>query len=133
MKMIDKEDAIDETQIEAYLDRYEAFVDKVWMGRKAKDPDNEWEVKYLALRDLFIMTVGLGGETGELLEKIKKHVRDDTVDVEALKKECGDILYYLTKIGQQYGFGILDMVETNVSKLEGRIERGTMKGSGDNR
>ena len=47
--------------------------------------------------------LGLGGETGEVLEHLKKIQRDNNGEVsperrEALSKELGDVLWYLAKL-----------------------------------
>lgn len=85
------------------------------------------------LRSLFIMCTGLSGETGEVLEKIKKHVRDGTLDKDALKKELGDVFFYLCRICREYGFQPSEVLTACREKLDSRRARGTMRGSGDNR
>lgn len=103
---------------------YDKFVKDTWVGNKLGADD---------LRDLFICTTGLAGEAGEVSEKLKKFVRDDTLDVDNLVKELGDVLYYLVTIGHRFGFSLEDIQNANVDKLVGRMQRGTMRGSGDNR
>ena len=51
---------------------YERFVEDVWLGDETTS-DNEWEIKYKNLRNLYIMTAGFGGESGEVLEKLKNY------------------------------------------------------------
>jgi len=79
------------------------------------------------------MTAGMGGETGELLEKIKKSVRDGGITPAEIKKELGDVIYYWVRIAKFYGFTANSIIEDNVSKLESRFARGVIRGSGDNR
>jgi NTP pyrophosphatase (non-canonical NTP hydrolase) len=104
---------------------YEKFVESTWLGRE-KAEDRE-------LSDLFIMSTGLGGEAGEVLENLKKYVRDGTLDVVKLKKELGDVLYYLTTIGRTFGFSLEEIMQANIDKLTNRLAKGTMRGSGDDR
>ena len=103
---------------------YEEFVRDSWFGA-AKAEDQH-------LVDLFICSTGLGGETGEVLEKLKKFVRDGTTPT-GLKEELGDVLYYLTTIGRTFGISLEDIMQGNKNKLEARITKGTLRGSGDTR
>lgn len=70
--------------------------------------------------DLFIATCGLAGETGEVVEHLKKFVRDGKLDREALKLELGDVLFYLTRLSQWAGFSLKEVAEANIAKLEAR-------------
>lgn len=87
-----------------------------WVRAKwTTSPDRE-----LTLRDDFIMSVGLGGETGEVLEILKKGVRDGKMDTIHLTEELGDVLYYLTMIASRHNILLSTVMEVNVSKLNKR-------------
>lgn len=80
----------------------------------------------------------LGGECGELQEKLFKILRDDggkTSDEkrEAVKKELGDILWYVAQLATEFGLTLSDVAQANIEKLESRQTRGVLGGSGDNR
>lgn len=84
--------------------------------------------------------LGLGGEAGEIQEKVKKRLRGDNSDEQSnaqfrqeLLKELGDPLWYITSLADDLGFTLQDVVDANVHKLTSRKERGVLKGSGDNR
>ena len=77
-------------------------------------------------------TLGLCGESGEVAEKVKKHLRDGT-SLDELKKELGDVLWYLASIASDLNISLNDIALTNVEKLQSRMERGKISGSGDNR
>lgn len=77
--------------------------------------------------------LGLAGETGEVAEKIKKSIRDGNLDVEGLKKELGDVLWYIAAIANDMGFDLSEIAQMNLDKLESRKNRGVLGGSGDNR
>jgi NTP pyrophosphatase (non-canonical NTP hydrolase) len=99
---------------------YDAFVRDNWSRRKAGGGN-----KPKPSRDLYIMATGLAGETGEVLELLKKHVRDGEIDTHALLLELGDVLHYLTRIAAQYGLSLPQVMDANVVKLEQRArERG---------
>lgn len=83
-------------------------------------------------------TLGLAGEAGEVAEKIKKVIRDDGGEVSGekkreIKKELGDVLWYVAQIASELGLSLEDIAETNLEKLFSRKERGTLHGSGDSR
>ena len=77
--------------------------------------------------------LGLAGEAGEVAEKVKKHIRDGVLNVEDLKKELGDVLWYLAAITSDLGLSLDDVAESNLQKLRSRQARGVIGGSGDNR
>ena len=82
--------------------------------------------------------LGLGGESGEVLEKMKKIIRDENSKVseekkQELKKELGDVLWYLAAISTELGLDLEDVIQVNLKKLASRKERNLIQGSGDNR
>ena len=84
--------------------------------------------------------LGLAGETGEVLEIIKKMIRDkggvfETTqeDREKLKKELGDVLWYLSAIARYNDIKLEDIAKTNLEKLASRQRRDKIHGSGDDR
>ena len=83
-------------------------------------------------------TLGLVGESGEVAEKIKKILRDKngTFDYEsklALKKELGDVLWYLSNLSNELNFSLNDIAKENLEKLNLRLSKGRISGSGDDR
>lgn len=83
-------------------------------------------------------TLGLSGEAGEVAEKIKKVIRDkggviDDVTRDDIKKELGDVLWYVTQISAELGISLDDVAESNIKKLYDRMDRGVLGGNGDNR
>lgn len=103
---------------------YERFVAQQWSHRRNPAGKVGAEFDAAALRQLFIMTTGLSGEAGEVVELLKKHVRDGKLDVDALALELGDVLYYLTRIGQEFGLSLADIQERNQLKLIARRHGG---------
>jgi len=83
-------------------------------------------------------TLGLCGESGEVAEKIKKIIRDNGGVVtdekkQEIKKELGDIMWYLAQLCTEFGLNMDDVAAGNLEKLFSRMERGAIHGSGDNR
>lgn len=82
--------------------------------------------------------LGLNGEAGEIADKIKKlyRDRDGKVDDEFrddMKKELGDVLWYVARIADDFGLTLQDVADGNVQKLSSRKDRGVLHGDGDNR
>ncbi len=91
-----------------------------------------------SFKGLQYAVLGLCGESGEVAEKLKKIMRDkdDVIsddDRESLKKELGDILWYIGAVASELGISFSDLAETNVEKVLGRKARNVLGGSGDNR
>ena len=78
-------------------------------------------------------TLGLVGEAGEVAEKIKKGIRDGKYDIEGLKKELGDVLFYVAALSTWIEEDLSEVAEANVTKLLDRKVRGVIGGNGDNR
>ncbi len=77
--------------------------------------------------------LGLCGEAGECAEKIKKLARDGSINAGDIKKELGDVLWYLSQLAADYHFTLEQVAQSNLAKLADRAARGVLSGSGDNR
>ncbi|MBQ9019821.1 nucleoside triphosphate pyrophosphohydrolase family protein [Candidatus Saccharibacteria bacterium] len=82
--------------------------------------------------------LGLPGEAGEVADKFKKIIRDDSSEItpenkQEIKKELGDTLWYIATIAHYLDLPLSEIAESNISKLESRQLRGKLHGSGDNR
>jgi NTP pyrophosphatase (non-canonical NTP hydrolase) len=82
--------------------------------------------------------LGLAGETGEVIEKLKKVMRNDNMVLtdefrENIKKELGDVLWYLAQVTTEMGLKLDDVATTNIDKLQSRLARGVIKSEGDDR
>ena len=78
-------------------------------------------------------TLGLVGEAGEVAEKVKKFFRDNKLDEEAIQKELGDVIFYWYALHGALQLDPEVTINKNREKLSSRKERGTLRGSGDNR
>lgn len=89
------------------------------------------------LQALVYCTLAMGGETGELQNKVKKLMRGDkelTPEVrQDLLNELGDVLWYVAMTAYELGCPLEMVANMNLDKLHGRLDRGTLKGDGDNR
>ena len=96
---------------------------------------------------LIYPALGLAGEAGEVVEKVKKLVRDDempldegfnTSEIDAEKRmaiayELGDVMFYVAMIADDIDYTLGEIAEMNLHKLADRKNRGHLRGSGDNR
>ena len=89
-------------------------------------------------KNIYYPALGLGGEIGEVLEKIKKILRDENEKVskekkQELTKEMGDVLWYLSALATEFNINLNKIAEENILKLSSRKDREQIHGSGDNR
>lgn len=75
-------------------------------------------------KNLPTILLGLGGETGEVLEIFKKSIRSnqklDAEKIENLKLELGDVLWHIHAIAVFYSIPIEEIEQANISKLKSR-------------
>lgn len=88
--------------------------------------------------ELIHRVLGLIGEAGEVAEKMKKVYRDQegelrSDNIEDLKKEIGDILWYVATLADFFDISLEEIGQINIDKLASRQKRGKIQGSGDNR
>ena len=71
--------------------------------------------------EALIFGLGLAGESGEVCDIIKKEKgHNKPLDVEHLKEELGDVLWYVANLCSVYDIRIQDVIDTNVAKLQKR-------------
>lgn len=93
-------------------------------------------------RNFVYPALGLAGETGEVIEKIKKLIRNDEVtsaaDVtvekrEEIAKELGDTIWYMAQLATELNIDLDQVADKNVEKILSRKKRGMLHSEGDNR
>ena len=99
---------------------------------------NKYAVYPVVGKKFVYPVLGLVGETGEVAEKIKKILRDNAGEIDEeqkneIKKELGDVLWYLSQLAADLEISLGDVASYNIEKIKSRRERGAIKGSGDNR
>ena len=78
--------------------------------------------------------LGLVGETGEVVDDIKKRVfHGRNIPMEHTAEELGDVLWYIATLAHDIGFTLEEIGQMNYEKLHSRQQRGMLGGSGDNR
>lgn len=94
--------------------------------------------------NLLYPALGLAGESGEVVDKIKKMWRNKLVtssrdadftkeDLLGLVKEIGDVMWYVAALCEELGVPMEHVAAVNIEKLNDRKARGVIKSEGDNR
>ncbi len=83
-------------------------------------------------------TLGLTGEAGEIANKVKKILRDNSGELQEnvrqdLISELGDVLWYIAALATDLNIELSEVANKNIEKLNNRKNRGKIGGSGDNR
>lgn len=69
--------------------------------------------------------LGLGGEAGEVVELVKKHrYHGHPLDAAELRKELGDVLWYVAELCAAAGLSMGDVAARNIDKLRTRYPEG---------
>lgn len=95
--------------------------------------------KFAIYKDRIIYpTLGLASEAGEVCGKVKKILRDSQgyfspEDKIQLQSELGDVLWYVAAICSDLNLDMSTVASNNIAKLQDRLVRNKIQGSGDNR
>ncbi len=72
-----------------------------------------------------ITTLGLAGEAGEVADYLKKvYGHGHQLDPVKLKKELGDVLWYLADVCSKHGISLGEVAQLNIEKLRARYPEG---------
>jgi NTP pyrophosphatase (non-canonical NTP hydrolase) len=74
-------------------------------------------------KQVVVALLGLAGEVGTLATAYKKLLRDGAgyeLYREHVKEELGDILWYLSTVGDKYGLSLSEIADSNLEKISGR-------------
>lgn len=81
-----------------------------------------------------IAAMGLTGESGELVDYLKKWVgHGHKLDVENVEKELGDVLWYVAELCNALGLDMDEIAQKNVEKLKARYPDGFSQAASINR
>ena len=79
---------------------------------------------------LLHMGCGVSTEANELLDAIKKHtIYQKPLDVENIKEELGDLLFYMSNLMQSVGLSFEEVLHHNIDKLSVRYSSGSYSNS----
>jgi NTP pyrophosphatase (non-canonical NTP hydrolase) len=132
MKKTGKVRALDDYQTSAL--KYDTFVGyKDGLMKYSKDG-----IMLATENGLLEKVLGLPGEAGEAADKFKKILRDKNgvisiADRDEIVKELGDVMWYIAMIAEYLEVPLSEVANKNLEKLESRLKRNKIHGSGDNR
>ncbi len=70
-------------------------------------------------------SMGLCGESGEVIDLVKKHLfQGHDLDEKVLIKELGDVAWYLAEAATALNVNLSEILEKNIKKLENRFPDG---------
>lgn len=74
---------------------------------------------------LIEMCFGIIGESGELIDHIKKYLfHEHKLDNDYIQKEIGDVLWYLSGVCSLLGINLEEVAKGNIEKLRKRYPNG---------
>lgn len=107
---------------------------------KAMTTDRDYtEVAERLIKDenkvrLINAALGLAGESGEVVDIIKKHITyDKPLDIIKLKEETGDVLWYLALLLTAIDSSFEEVMQINIDKLKARYPSGFTEEDANNR
>lgn len=75
--------------------------------------------------DIFVSFLGLAGEAGECCDLYKKvYAHGHKLDHDKLKKELGDLCWYIADVCTKMGYSFDEVVKINIKKLKIRYPQG---------
>lgn len=78
--------------------------------------------------------LGIAGEAGEVADLIKKSVfHGHNIDKAEIKKELGDVLWYVSQLARLAGLSLEEVATANIEKLYKRYPDGFSKEKSINR
>ena len=110
------------------LNQYQKFVDKVTSDASKNTEKLVDRLEYVDRKNIHvsrILTAGIG-LSGEIIKKAlfqEKELDDQTVT--HLKKELGDIMWYVAQACISLNSDIEEIIEINMTKLKSRYDKGS--------
>ena len=77
----------------------------------------------LEAQELFYLGLGLAGETGEVVEHLKKFLRDGVWLPERVADELGDVAYDWARLCLATGHHPSDILQKSVQKIEAKAQQ----------
>jgi NTP pyrophosphatase (non-canonical NTP hydrolase) len=113
------------------LDEYQSEIEQFYLTMP-KNYESCTDPVYVA------KVLGLVGEAGEVADKYKKIIRDNSGIVTAehkaeIARELGDVLWYVATLARYIDLPLSEVADQNLAKLSARKAEGKIHGTGDHR
>lgn len=99
------------------VDEYAAWASRVGATHGAVDPETS-ELSYLGL--------SLAVECGEVVELIKRRLRDGSLDTAHLCEELGDVAYYWARLFAAAGKSPSEILDASRAKIDKKLPAKTL-------
>jgi len=76
-------------------------------------------------KQIFTLGLGVAGEAGDVAGCIKKTYSQKDNQIQGIKENLGDTMWYIAMICNFYGWSLEEVMEGNIKKLEKRYPKGT--------
>lgn len=108
-----------------YCKKAERFNDQQSIGRLSKVIRGYFEFDDYDYSEVIHACLGLTGEAGEVTDIVKKTIfHEKELDEEHLKKEIGDVMWYIHLLCNAFGFDLDEILQMNIDKLSSRYPNG---------
>lgn len=67
---------------------------------------------------------GMVGEVGEIHSIFQKEMQGHPIDLIHVRKECGDLLWFVAELHTHYGWDLEETMKMNIDKLKARFPDG---------
>lgn len=88
---------------------------------------------YLPVAPPLLETLQLVTAASRVSESVKKYIRDGKLDQLDLRDKLNLVYFTWKVLCESSGLTCAEVIATNQDKIEGRVSRGTQRGSGDDR
>lgn len=96
---------------------------KAFVANLKKSPITISRELTAAKTDAIHMVMGIAGESGELVDAVKKWtIYNKDLDRANVKEELGDLAFYMVGLMELFGFTLTEIIEGNVAKLQKRYD-----------
>ncbi len=108
--------------------------DRCHIGRLQGAINESWNSNEFNAGDLVCAIFGLTGEGGEVADIVKKQIfHGHMFDVDEIKKELGDVMWYVAMCCNVLNISLDDVMQGNIDKLRKRYPDGFSEQASINR
>lgn len=102
------------------------LVDKIMIYHRFNPDIHGWDrVEIKDFGGILNACLGLSGEVGETVDMVKKWIfHESELDETHLKKEIGDVMWYVACLCHSFGYDLDEILELNIEKHRKRYPNG---------